>query len=288
MASHNETRRRYFTRSRGRCSTVLGLGLVVAWGTAAAAQTRVAIRPLPKPGQVIHVTTQQEVLLRTGEKAAEPGPAQRHSKGLLVFTQKNGQFAAQDRMEAQVTIERLELENSAGGRQRSGPDTTTVKGRVLVIEFDRSGKLLGIKVPPDMREVSSSLTQLLAGAYGTVNFLPDVTLGVGEETSSASELPMRLPGTEKASLETRVNLTLRAIDKKGNDRVARLTQRIDVATETSQLKVTGGGTIDVNLDGGFVSATDTEWEISGTAPAGTGAKPSPPFYGSIKIRVSAE
>jgi hypothetical protein len=72
------------------------------------------------------------------------------------------------------------------------------------------------------------------------------------------------------------------------DRIARLKQSIDVATSTSQVKVTGGGTIDVNVDRGFVSGIDTEWNISGVLPTAAGAAQSPPFYGSIKISVTAK
>jgi hypothetical protein len=270
---------------------MVALGLVgLLSGTAGAGpRTRVPIRPTPKPDQVVHVTTTQEILLRTGDKAEEPGPAEMSSKGVLAYTQSNGKFDDKDRMEAQVTIERLEVEDSMRGRARPAPDTTKAKGRIVVVVFDRSGKLLSIKVPPDMREVSAKLTQLLAGAYGMLNFLPAVDLGVGEETTTSSELPMRLPGNvAQGPLEARVNLTLSAIDKKGKDRVARLQQRIDVQTTTSQLKMTGGGTIDVNLDRGFVASTDTEWKISGVVPGASGGAQSPPFYGSIKISVMAK
>jgi hypothetical protein len=99
---------------------------------------------------------------------------------------------------------------------------------------------------------------------------------------------MRLPGNvAQGPLEARINLTLRAIDQKGGDRIARLDQRIEVATTTSQVKMSGGGTIDVNLDKSFVSATDTEWKISGALPKTTGAAQPSPFYGSIKISVAA-
>jgi len=80
---------------------------------------------------------------------------------------------------------------------------------------------------------------------------------------------------------------LRAIEKKGPDRIAHLTQEIDVATTTSQMKVTGGGSIDVNLDKGFVSGTNVEWKISGSIQNNATGRPSPPFFGSIKISVSA-
>ncbi len=280
-----------FQMSRRRISTVLALViLALAAGTSTAlAQTRVGIRPSPQPGQVIHVTVEQQVLVRTGEKADEPGPAQVLNKNALAYTQTNGTFDPQGRLDAQVTVERLDLDESLGGRQRQFPDTSNLKGRMLVVTFDRTGKLLGIKVPPDLSDVSGRLTQLLAAAHGMLNFLPSAELAVGEVTTSTSELPMRLPGSMgQGPLEARVNITLHALDMKVGDRIARLKQSIDVATSTSQVKVTGGGTIDVNVDRGFVSGIDTEWNISGVLPTAAGAAQSPPFYGSIKISVTAK
>ncbi|MEO7792903.1 MAG: hypothetical protein ABIX28_25425 [Vicinamibacterales bacterium] len=252
-----------------------------------AAQSRVDVRPLPKPGAVIHVTARQEVLMRVGDKPEEPGPAYMHFKNALTFTQTNGTFSPEGKLDAQIAIERLELDESLGGAPRKGPDTSGVEGRILVVTFDRSGKLVGIKVPPDLREVSSRITQLLAGAYGIVNFLPSVELSVGEETVQTTELPMRLPGNvSQGPLAAKTTLKLRAVEKRGPDRIARLQQSIEVATATTQIQMMGGGTIDVNLDRGFVSGTETEWKISGTMQT-KDSTPGPPFFGSIKINVTA-
>jgi hypothetical protein len=227
--------------------------------------------------------------MRVGGRPEEPGPAYLQVKNAVTFTQTNGNIGADGKLDAQVTLEALELNEELVGNPRKGPDTSGVKGRVLVVTFDHSGRLVGIKVPPDMREVQSRLTQLLAGAYGMINFLPPVELEVGEETNSTTELPMRLPGNvSQDPLRAKTTLTLRRLDKQGNDRIARLQQDIAVDTATSTVQMTGGGTIDVNVDRGFVSSTDTEWKISGTLPAKTtDTAQAPPFYGSIKLSVTA-
>jgi len=271
-------------------SLASALGLVVLFTGAAltAAPAKVPVRPAPKPDQVVHVTTRQEIVLRTGDKPEAPGPALLQTKGVVAFTQRNGRFDTQDRLETLVTIERLELDDVIGGRAKV-VDTAAATGRVLALIFDRTGKLLSIKVPPDMREVSGRLTQLLATVYGTINFLPAVSLAVGEETTTSSELPMRLPGNVASGpLEARIKLNLKGVDKKGPDRIARLQQWIDVLTTTSTLTITGGGRIDVNLDKGFVSGTDSEWKIAGVMPRSDSSAAAPvPFFGSIKISVSA-
>jgi hypothetical protein len=259
--------------------------LLVSAGVAA--QAPVDVRPTPRPGAVIHVVARQEVLMRVGDKPEEPGPAYMHSNNALTFTQTNGTFSPEGKLDAKIVIEALDVDESFAGAPRQGPETSGLKGRILVVTFDRSGKLLGIKVPPDMRDASSRITQLLAGAYGIVNFVPSVELSAGEETVTTTELPMRLPGNmSPGPLAAKTTLRLRAVEKRGQERIARLQQAIEVATSTTQIQVTGGGTIDVNLDRGFVSGTETEWKITGTMPAND-STPGAPFFGSIKINVTA-
>jgi hypothetical protein len=250
----------------------------------------VAIRPIPKQGEHIQVTATQEIVLRAGERPAEPGPSLMVNKGVLVYTQVNGPFDAQERMEAQVTVERFEFEESVAEQPKPAIDGSKAKGRSLLVVFDRSGKLVGIKVPPDLSEISARLTQVLAGAYGVLNFIPAATLGTGESTSSVSELPMRLPGNvSSAPVQANTTLTLRSIEGTGKDRTARMVQRIEVATETSTLKMSGGGTIDVNVARGFVSANDTEWVISGAMPGAAGGTDAHAvnFYATIRMTASA-
>lgn len=87
-------------------------------------------------------------------------------------------------------------------------------------------------------------------------------------------------------MQAQTALTLHALEKPGSVRIARLQQEIEVATSTNLVEVTGGGTIAVNVDKGFVSRADTEWKIAGTLPSASGAT-APPFFGSIKVSVSA-
>jgi len=275
--------------SRPSCSPFFLLLILVAGTSTVFGQSRVAIRPTPQAGQVVHITVEQEIVVRTGEKAEEPGPAQVLNKNVLAYTQANGTFDEQGRLEAKVTLERLEVDESLAGRPREAPDTSGLEGRVLAVTFDRTGKLLGIKIPPDItNNLSRRVTQVLAGAYGMLNFLPAVDLAPGEDTTSTSEFPMRLPGGTHGPIEARTNVTLQGIEKSGNDRIAHLQQRIDVATTTSQVTMSGGGTIDVNLDRGFVSGTNTEWIISGAGSSSAGAPQSPAFYGTIKISMIAK
>lgn len=263
------------------------IGLILFLPDILGAQERVPVRPSPKAGEKVHVTARQEVVLRIGVKPEEPGQDSLRVSNAVTYTQVNAAVASDGKLDATITLETLQLQEAVAGNARKMPDTSGVKGRNVVVTFDRDGKLLGIKVPPDMREVSARLTQLLAGAYGMINFLPAVDLAVGEETTHTTELPMRLPGNvSQGPLVAKTTLKMRALDKQKNSRIARLQQDITVDTATTTIQITGGGNIDVNLDRGFVSSTETEWKISGTIPM-KDATQGPPFYGSIKISVSA-
>lgn len=250
---------------------------------------KVAIRPLPKAGEEIHVVATQSVEMRFGEKAAEPGPPQISMKGMVEFTQSNGAADAQGKTEARITITRFGFEQVMGANPQRQPDMSAAIGRVLVVTLDRTGKLLSIKVPPDMSALSARLTQVLAGAYSALNFLPSVDLAVGESTTSVTELPLRLPGQgARAPLQARTTIRLRAIEGEGKTRTARVLQDMDVATETATLKVSGGGSIDINLERGFIAANTTEWNIAGEVPAPPGSAASTmPVFASMKIVVSA-
>lgn len=274
-------------RLPGLVESALFGGLFLGFAVVLAAQERVGVRPSPKPGEKIQITARQEVVLRVGVKPDEPGPEYLRVNNAVTYTQTNGTVDGEGKLVAQIALEALLLDEALGGTPRKTPDTSSVKGRMLTVTFDRDGKLIAIKVPPDMRDVSARLTQLLAGAYGVINFLPAVELAVGQETTHTTELPMRLPGNvSQGPLRAKTTLKMRALDKQGNSRIARLQQDINIDTSTTTIQMTGGGTIDVNVDRGFISGTDTEWKMSGTMPTKE-AMPELPFSGSIKISVSA-
>ena len=271
----------------GLARTAAVLGLILC-PIALAAQQRVGVRPSLRAGEMTHVTTHQEIVMRVGVKPGEPGPDYLHFNYSATYTQTNGIAGADGKLDAKIVLEEFRVEEAFADQPRPGMDTSRYKGRILLVTFDRDGKLLGIKVPPDMADVSSRLTQLLAGAYGMMNFLPPVQLAVGEETKHTIELPMRLPGSAaQGPLSAKTTLKLRALDKQRAARIARLQQDIDVDTATTTMQVTGGGTLDVNLDRGFVSGADVEWKLQGTVQLQP-SQPAPPFWATIKIGVLAE
>jgi hypothetical protein len=257
----------------------------------AGAQTRISIRPEPKEGQTLRLTSAQSVEISSDNEAA---PARIMTEAVLGYKQTNGHFDDQGRMVSQLTIERIDMKQSLNGPPRSPGDFGQFVGRSMTAVFDRGGKLVDLQVPQDMQQVAAIFKQLVAGAYGALAFLPGVAMSIGETATVPSAIPLRLPGsTAPVPYQTRTVTTLRAVDapadKTRGDRVAHFEQRIESAAESGLLKVAGTGTIDVNLDRGFVAASATKWTFAGSIGALRGAPSdsSQGIQGTMKITVEA-
>ncbi|HEY2016974.1 MAG TPA: hypothetical protein VGH38_25895 [Bryobacteraceae bacterium] len=268
------------------------LCLLVLRGAVPAAQTRISVRLEPKPERIIHVTTSQEfsMALNGGASTDALAGSQIVTETVLGYAQANGHFDDQGRMESQLTIERIDMKQSLNGTAKSPANLDQFVGRSMTAVFDRAGKLVDVKVPKDMQPASTVLKQLVAGANGATNYLPAAEMSVGETETSPSTIPLRLPGSATPTpYQTRTVTTLRAVEKSGSDRVARFDQRIDSAGETDSLKVKGTGTIDVNLDRGYVTASSTEWSFSGESTMSGSAPASQrgAVRGVMRVKVTA-
>jgi hypothetical protein len=210
------------------------------------------------------------------------------TESVFGYRQENGRFDDRDRMEAKLIIERIELRQTVNGTAKAPTNLGDLVGRSITAIFDREGKLIDLTVPQDLQQVASVLKQLAAGAYGPINFLPPVAMEVGKTEKTLSPVPIRLSAGPTVPYQTQTATTLRAVEKEGSDRIARFEQHIDTTAQTDKVKVTGGGTIDVNLDRGFVSASTTEWNFSGTeAIARTSSAQPATVRGSLKVTVAA-
>ena len=258
----------------------------------AGAQTRISVRPTPKPDQTVHITSKQEfsISLDGGAAAGLPASSQIMTEMVLAYTQANGRFDDEGRMESQLTIDRLDMKQSINGNAKPPGNVGQVLGGSITAVFDRQGKLVEIKVPKELQQASAILKQLVAGANGPISFLPATAMSVGDTETVPSTIPLQLSGSAApVPYQTRTVTTLRAVEKTGDDRVAHFEQRVESAAATDLLKVNGTGTIDVNLDRGYISASATEWNFvgdSGMTRSATAA-PGGAVRGTIRVTVSA-
>src|SRR5436190_3755059 len=147
----------------------------------AGAQTRVSVRPEPKPDQTLHVTSKQEfsISMDGGVAPGQPAAAQIMTEMILEYTQANGRFDEQGRMESQLTIEHFDMKQSINGNPKPPGNVGQLLGSSITAVFDRGGKLVDVKVPKELQQASAILKQLVAGANGPVSFLPATAMLVG-------------------------------------------------------------------------------------------------------------
>jgi len=260
-----------------RTSAALVAGLLVASSIAAEAQTAVSVRPVASAGRTIHVTTTQDLSI-TATGVVGPGQIAMQSSGTLAFTQVNKAFNDQGQMDAEITIEKLEMTQMMNGATADPRKANAIDpvGQKLVVVFDRTGKLGNVSAPKELEAHSASVRQLLGGAYGLVNGIPEGPMTVGEtRLVDASVLQLRLPGAAGGGALPKMSITLRAIDRVNGDRIARLTQNVETTGQADQLTVNGTGTIDVNVDKGFVTASAMNWTVAGALPGAGGSATQP-------------
>ncbi len=264
-------------------------GLLVA-STAATAQTAVSVRPVANPGRTIRVTTTQDLTI-TALGMPGGGRLEMTSTGTLTFTQANRALSEQGQMDAEISIENFDMDRLMNGKPEDAKaDSSSLVGRSLIAVFDRTGRLVDVKIPKDMQTTSASVRQLLGGAYGLLNGLPDAPMSVGDTKElDVSALPLRLPGADAGSLKARATISLRAIDRVNGDRIAHLDQQVESGQQAAQFTVKGTGTIDVNIDKGFVTASTMHWNFAGVIPgsAATGPGPAPQMQATFKMTLSA-
>jgi hypothetical protein len=262
---------------------------VVLTSSVADAQTQVTLPLAPKPDQVTHVVATQEftIAMNTGS-AGGSVETQIATKSLLGYTQSNGRFDGKDRMEVEMTIDRIESEQTMNGTTKSSPNVATAIGRSLTGVLDSAGRLVELRVPSDMQGLSIMLKQLIGATFMSLNVLPAKTMSVGESATAPSMVPFRMGGGDQtAPYPTRTVTTLRTVGRTGQDRVAHFDQRIESTEQSSTLKLSGNGTIDANLDRGFIAASTTEWTFTGAFSEAGGAGAGQPMRATFKVTLTA-
>lgn len=259
--------------------------LALQWSAVAGVQAR----PEPRPDQTTRVTATQELALsmRVAGSAGEPRMAQLVSESLIAYKQVNGRFDDQGRMEAQLTIERFDVKQSLNGMPRKTNNPDDIVGRSLTAVLDRTGKLLDLKVPKEVPQ-GALLKQLVAAAYAPAGQLPEGEMAVGVTETKLSTIPLRMAGMGAETYRTNTTTVLEAVEKSGENRVARFQQRIESAPGMELVKVNGTGTVDVNLDRGFVIKSTMEWTFegaAGSARASSSSTPASPVQGKYRVIV---
>jgi len=142
-------------------------------------------------------------------------------------------------------------------------------GQTLKAVFDGQGKLVDVKVPESMANIESAVRTMLATLAGT---MPKVPMAVGDTAVVLLNIPvpLQLPGSAPGQpmlMDTRNVFKLTGITRDGSDQIAQLAQTTEATLTTTldlsamtgsalsadvELKMTGTGTTEVNVDKGFI------------------------------------
>ena len=291
----------------------------VAWclGAAvlAAQSDRIAIRLVPKPESTIHYQFAQELSIDVSPDASVSGglaipPITTMLKVDLACTQVNGSRDAQGQMESRMTYDQMNVSVTLNGQPMpGGAPASQLVGRQVTMKYDDQGNVVDVQMPADMPAPAEQMKGLIM-AFS--NALPPVTLAIGESTSVPLNLalPMPLPGgSASPSLQGQTVLKLLSIDRDGAapenaaDRIARFESTIDVSLDNSdtaaappgpllgvklEFRVNGKGTMDANLDGGFIKTSQMNGTLDGAVSPGSSGVSLPPmkFAGTLKITMT--
>jgi hypothetical protein len=242
---------------------------------------RITIRLAPKPDQIVHYRTSTDMDMEmTGLKApdgAPPPPAMHMDMKMgMASTQVINHPDEQGRFDSQFTLDEMTMDMTMNGQKMPLPSTAgnPLIGRTMTATYDAHGAVVNMTVPPDMEAMSAPLKQMLEAMYKTVPVA--ATIGVGETTTLPYVVSLPVPG-RPLGLSGQVRIHLVAIEQEGPDRVARFDQTIDMtmdaqapvdpnapgAAPAPTFKMSGGGTLEWNLDRGFVKASDMKTTIEG-------------------------
>ena len=240
--------------------SVMCLLLLLAVTRAAVAETTV-LQPVPKPGQIIHVTVTQESVIRPSNDSGGSAVTAVSLKSLLAFTQKNGTFDERGRLEAQLSIERLESEQSLNETMVRSERLDKSVREPVTATLDRAGRLVALTIPAELQSKRNLVQQLVAHGFGGSNFLPPDAVAVGDTRTTRVDVPMSINGgrtTIGVLSGARSDVTLREVQKGEDGRIAHVDVQM-ASGESDRLQLTGTAKVTVNLDQGFVANAVTEW-----------------------------
>ncbi len=269
----------------------IGFVLLIASGltlssVAAAAEQPVGVRPQPRPDQKLRVSTSQKLSLRLGA-ATQATPPQMESDVSVSFLQANRKFDAEDHMEAVLTLDEFAMRQTMNGVAKPAGDAGVFRGRQITAILDRSGRMIDLKISPDLQQAANVLRQLIAGAFGLSGFLPATPMTTGQTVTAPASIPMRLPGAKNSAFQANAITKLVDVKEESSSRIALVEQQIESGDLQDRFQMKGKATVRVDLNRGYIRDGETEWTFTepdtrSVAPNGMG-----PVNGTIRVTVTA-
>jgi hypothetical protein len=264
----------------------------------------VTVRLSPTPNQTIRTHTSQETKM-TSEQELAPGgqavPPQDMGMTLTTDTTSTiGPADAQGRYEAHVVCDTAMLTGTINGKPMPNPFDAKMAGLAFTFVYDDQGKVIDVTADAGVSsEAAAAVKQMLTTAMSTP---APLSLAVGETTTVRDPLKAPLSAAVAGTIgefaiSGAAQYTLTGITLDGADRIAHLTTTKSITLSrgssaapgsdvTFEQRITGDGTLDVNIDRGIVLHSGQHLTIDGTMhmAARTGdAAPSTRMHGTTTI-----
>ena len=251
-------------------ATLLAPSALVAQGE------RISLRTTPAPNQTIRVGMTQDLEFDIEMEAAGGGPTRMVGRINFSATQKVGAPDREGRVTAQLTMDEVSMIMTLNGNAAPSP-ADQLKGKVFTIIYDSAGKVLEVNGPPELGASGASARDMITAMSRA---LPGGQLAVGDTVTMSVAIPVPLPvsGSAPAQIQTRVTTKLVGIGREGGDRLASLEQTTvgegstpmqmpgpnGMMTVNMDMHMTGTGTMQLNVDRGFVKAGDSTMKMDMT------------------------
>jgi len=240
------------------------------------AQDKVQLRLVPQPDQWVQFHMVQEMSTGGAAAASDRVAPDMLVKMVATFTQTTGHPDPDGRVKAEVTYDEFSATMTTGGKTTPIAKPFPLLGQQMTAIYDAQGKLVDIQPPGEMpAPVVAQIRQMMASVFSG---LGSNSFAVGETVSMP--IDMTVPSTTAAApaLTGTMSMTLRSIAEEGGERIAHFNQKMQLSmdgarklpnagsstesrTMTMSMKMAGGGTMDYNVNRGFMVANRLEATI---------------------------
>lgn len=274
---------------------MLAVALLLVPAAVATAQTGpITVRLSPTPNQTIRTHTSQETKMTSEQEPAPAGqaiPPQNLDMTLTADTTSTvGPADAQGRYEAHVVCDTAISTTTINGKPMANPPNAKIAGMAFTFVYDDQGKVIDVTADSGLAsEAVAAIKQMLTTAMSTP---APLTLAVGETTTVRDPLkpvlsPAAVPGSiGEFSMTGETRYTLTAITFDGADRIAHLTTTKSITLSrgpsaapgsdvTFDERISGDGTLDVNIDRGIMLHSGQQLIIDGTMHMSARGAPAP-------------
>jgi hypothetical protein len=259
-------------------------------GVDAAAQTeKVQLRLVPQPDQWIQFHMVQEIASGPSEGAANGVVPDMKIESVATFTQTTGHPDPDGRVRAELTYDELSATMTTAGKTTPVGMPSSLVGQQMIATYDAQGKLVDLQAPPEMpANVVAQIRQMMTSAFSG---LASSSFAIGETVSTPINMTLPSPANPAPALTGTMAMTLRSISEEGGERLAHFDQKMQLSMESARqlpgpgsttesptmtmaMKMVGAGTMDYNVNRGFMvasrmqSTTDTKTSFDKPLPKG--------------------